>query len=238
MKKSTRLFAIFVLILSLAFCGCSEEKGSVKGKNKEIQSGEFSVKTDVIDKAIDESKDDVATIELGDIIPGIGDKEYTIEEFAERMDVKIVSTSEVIDELGKVCPMSFDLDKYYITIICTKEEPYYSDKASQEPLLVSKHSPIMVQTNEIREMRLNQSSISLNVGEATRWLSAVIKVSRVAKIDIEWTSSDESVATVSKNDEYSTTVVARKAGKTTITATVRDGGKTLKKTCTVFVYDN
>ncbi len=90
-----------------------------------------------------------------------------------------------------------------------------------------------MQTGEgkVSGVSLNTSSLTLKVGEEET-LKATIKPSDAKNKDVEWTSSDEEVATV---DEFGK-VVAKKAGKTTITVTTKEGN--FKATCLVTVSED
>ncbi|NRT90013.1 Ig-like domain-containing protein [Clostridium beijerinckii] len=82
-------------------------------------------------------------------------------------------------------------------------------------LIDSKHS-----------VTLNESSISLNVGESKQ----LTETTTPAGVQVTWKSSDESVATVDENGN----VTGVKEGQVTITATINDGSNA-SATCTVNV---
>ncbi len=77
---------------------------------------------------------------------------------------------------------------------------------------------------------LNQSSVSLTVGETIQ-LTATVSPSNATDKTVTWTSSNTSVATVNQSG----LVTARAAGTATITVTTNSGGKTAS--CTVTVTD-
>lgn len=75
---------------------------------------------------------------------------------------------------------------------------------------------------------LNKEELEMQEGEALN-LVATITPSDATNKNIVWTSSDETIATISKAG----VITAHKAGKVTITATTEDGNKTA--TCTITV---
>jgi len=79
----------------------------------------------------------------------------------------------------------------------------------------------------VQSVSLNSSSISLTVNQSTP-LTATIQPSNATNKNVNWTSSNNSVASVSNG-----TVTGVSAGTATITVTTVDGGKTA--TCTVNV---
>ena len=79
-------------------------------------------------------------------------------------------------------------------------------------------------------VKLNSTQEKLGVGE-TITLTATVTPSTATDKTVSWSSSNESVATVSQNGEVS----ALKKGTTTITVTTKDGGKTA--TCKITVED-
>jgi len=87
---------------------------------------------------------------------------------------------------------------------------------------------ITVKSVPVTSVTLSPSSLSMTVGETT-WLTATVSPSNASNKDVTWTSSNTSVATVSSGK-----VRARKAGSTTITATLKNGNKA---TCTIRVSD-
>lgn len=85
------------------------------------------------------------------------------------------------------------------------------------------------ESNSVTSVTVTPSELSLVTGE-TSSLSVSVEPSTAAYSTINWTSSDEAVATISAKG----TVTAKGAGTATITATVEG----VKGTCTVTVTDN
>ena len=69
------------------------------------------------------------------------------------------------------------------------------------------------------------------IGESVKATATILPENASTK-DVEWSSSDESIATVSSG-----TITTLKEGVVTITATTKDGGKTASKTLTVVKED-
>ncbi len=69
------------------------------------------------------------------------------------------------------------------------------------------------------------------IGESVK-ATATVSPNNASTKDVEWSSSDESIATVSSG-----TITPLKEGVVTITATTKDGGKTASKTLTVVKED-
>lgn len=86
---------------------------------------------------------------------------------------------------------------------------------------------INAKTYPVESISLDKSTVELTEGEEVT-LVATIKPDNATNKDVEWTSSDESVATVKDGK-----VTAVKAGTTIITVKTVDGGKTA--TCNVTV---
>ena len=83
---------------------------------------------------------------------------------------------------------------------------------------------------DVTSITLSETSITLQGGESVT-LDVAIKPDDASKAKLVWTSSDESIATVSSSGE----ILGVKAGIATITVTAENGGKTDE--CTVKVYD-
>lgn len=84
-------------------------------------------------------------------------------------------------------------------------------------------------TVSVDEIQLDQHELELNVGEEATLVATVLP--ETASQTVTWSSSDESVATVSETG----TVTAVSAGEVVITATTVTGGKT--DSCTITVKD-
>ena len=80
----------------------------------------------------------------------------------------------------------------------------------------------------VSSVTLVKASVELTEGDVTI-LTATVNPSNASNKNVYWTSSDQAVATVDNNGK----VTAIKAGKTTITVTTEDGGKTA--TCLVTI---
>lgn len=87
---------------------------------------------------------------------------------------------------------------------------------------------VMAKTVSVTGVSLSESSLSITEGD-TRTLIATVTPENATDKSVSWTSSDESVATVSSAGE----VIAKSAGSATITVNTNDGGKTA--TCSVTV---
>ncbi|MED9780541.1 MAG: Ig-like domain-containing protein, partial [Peptococcaceae bacterium] len=96
---------------------------------------------------------------------------------------------------------------------------------SKELTLTINPAPILV-----TGVTLEPTSLSLFTGD-TATLSATVTPENATNKSLTWSSDNEAVATVDQNG----TVTAVGAGKTTISVTTEDGGKTA--TCTVTVTD-
>lgn len=83
---------------------------------------------------------------------------------------------------------------------------------------------------KVTSISLNKEKVDLEVGEETT-LSATIKPSNASNKGINWSSNDETIATVSSSGK----ITAKKPGTATITATTKDGNK--KAVCTVTVKE-
>lgn len=81
--------------------------------------------------------------------------------------------------------------------------------------------------NKEYAVKLNKETATLYVGEETTLTAAVTQGDEAVQLPLQWTSSDESVATVSEGK-----VVAHKIGTTTITATVQKASATCVVTVT------
>ncbi|WP_312644467.1 Ig-like domain-containing protein [Hydrogenoanaerobacterium sp.] len=82
----------------------------------------------------------------------------------------------------------------------------------------------------VTSVSLNKSTLQLTVG-GSETLEATVKPTSATNKKVTWSSSKETVATVSTDGK----VTAKGKGTATITATTKDGGKTAK--CTVTVTD-
>ena len=82
----------------------------------------------------------------------------------------------------------------------------------------------------VESVTLDKSTYEMTVGDNVT-LKATVNPSNATDKTVSWSSSNESVATVSQNGEVS----ALKKGTTTITVTTKDGGKTA--TCKITVED-
>jgi len=80
----------------------------------------------------------------------------------------------------------------------------------------------------VESVSLSESELSLTEGE-TESLSATLKPENATDKSVEWSSSDDKIATVDQSGKVS----AIKAGSATITVTTKDGAK--KSTCKVTV---
>ena len=87
---------------------------------------------------------------------------------------------------------------------------------------------VLAKTVSVTGVSLSESSLSITEGD-TRTLIATVTPENATDKSVSWTSSDESVATVSSAGE----VIAKSAGSATITVNTNDGGKTA--TCSVTV---
>ncbi len=86
-------------------------------------------------------------------------------------------------------------------------------------------------TIAVTGVTLNKSTLSLEVG-SSETLVATVQPDNATNKNVTWSSSDKSVATVDAGGKVS----ALKAGKTTITVTTEDGGKSAA--CAVTVISN
>ncbi len=89
-------------------------------------------------------------------------------------------------------------------------------------------SEVTVEAIDVKEITLNPTNMSLNVGTSSS-IVAVVKPENATYKTITWTSSDPSIATVDSTGK----VTGLKPGTVTITATSSDGK--VKTTCTVTV---
>jgi Bacterial surface proteins containing Ig-like domains len=102
-------------------------------------------------------------------------------------------------------------------IFCTSQDGNYS-------------ASCIVTVNEIiTSLSLNKSSYKLGLGKSIT-LKATIKTNTSTKQTLRWTSSNTSIATVSKKGK----IIAKKVGKCTITAKATDGSGE-SATCTIYV---
>ena len=98
-----------------------------------------------------------------------------------------------------------------VTITVTTEDGSKTASCSVE---------VTASTVAVTGVSLNKSSLSLSVGE-NETLTATVSPSNATNKNVIWTTSDNSIATVSNGK-----VIAVKAGSVTITVTTEDGSKT------------
>ena len=87
-----------------------------------------------------------------------------------------------------------------------------------------------IDPEEVTSVSLNKSSVTLSVGSTTTLKATVLPTTAHIK-DVNWSSSNSNVASVSQSG----VVTAKSAGSATITATTVDGG--FSATCTVTVTE-
>jgi endo-1,4-beta-xylanase len=83
---------------------------------------------------------------------------------------------------------------------------------------------------------LNKTSVSIKVGKTQKLTVKNVKAKKIKKTT--WSIKKSSIATLTKKTKTSVTIRAKKAGTTKVTASVKVGSKTYKKTCTVKVTGN
>lgn len=171
---------------------------------------------------------------VGELIPDLEDKKYTIEDLAEIIDVKFHKTGEVLDDLGLIDCQSFEYNGYYVTIISTNEEASSSKEFDEYPTYIELSDTVKIKPVDIVQVRLNYEELPMQVGDVFKYMHAVVAGSIFSDVDIEWSSSNEKVATVEDHGETGY-IYAEKEGVTYITAKFEEEGKTFEAKCKVVV---
>ena len=193
---------------------------------KEVETKELKINYDVIEKGENTTADQ--------LISGLEDNKYTIEQLSDILTVDFQETGEVLDELGLVDCQSFEWNGYYITIISYNEDASSYKELDKYPTYIECNDRVMIDTTAIKDFKLNSTEVSLQVGEIYKFLHANITASRLSEIDVEWISSNEDIATVEDNGETGY-IYAKKSGTAYITAQVQEGNKVLQAQCKVII---
>jgi uncharacterized protein YjdB len=115
-----------------------------------------------------------------------------------------------------------------LEILTGKDEMYkdYDENIN----LCTENETVIADVINVESVKLNKSATTIMAGR-TEVLTATVSPNYATNTDIVWTSSDESVATVSANNDTQATVTAVTPGKAEITAQSGD----MKAVCTVTV---
>lgn len=81
--------------------------------------------------------------------------------------------------------------------------------------------------------KLSKKSVSITVGKTKK-----ITVKKAKKYKVSWKMKSKKIASFKKSGKYAVKVKAKKAGKTTLTATIKKGKKTKKLVCKITVKKN
>lgn len=81
--------------------------------------------------------------------------------------------------------------------------------------------------------KLSKKSVSITVGKTKK-----ITVKNAKKYKVSWKMKSKKIASFKKSGKYAVKVKAKKAGKTTLTATIKKGKKTKKLVCKITVKKN
>ncbi len=170
----------------------------------------------------------VKTSTLGEIVSGMENRSYSVDELSKLLGVRIERTDEIIDELGEMDCRSFEWKEFYVTIISHTEDYGASPETGEQQPFITGENAVMIDTNEIKEVKMNfeEMTVSLNNKD---WFSdrLIVRVtaSKISYPEIEWSSSNPEVATVTGSDIYVGNIHAHKEGETYIMAKVKDGDK-------------
>lgn len=193
---------------------------------KKEEKKELKINYNVIEKCENTTADQ--------LISGLEDNKYTIDQLSDILNIDFQETGEVLDELGLVDCQSFEWNGYYITIISWNEEASSYRELDKYPTYIECDDSVMIDTTAIKDFKLNFTDLSLEVGEIYKTLHARISASRLSEVDVEWISSNEDIATVEDNGETGY-IYAKKAGTVYITAQVQEGNKILQAQCKVTI---
>lgn len=193
---------------------------------KKEEKKELKINYNVIEKCENTTADQ--------LISGLEDNKYTIDQLSDILNIDFQETGEVLDELGLVDCQSFEWNGYYITIISLNEEASSYRELYKYPTYIECDDSVMIDTTAIKDFKLNFTDLSLEVGEIYKTLHARISASRLSEVDVEWISSNEDIATVEDNGETGY-IYAKKAGTVYITAQVQEGNKILQAQCKVTI---
>ena len=94
----------------------------------------------------------------------------------------------------------------------------------------------MPETGAASAPKLSAKSVSVKVGKTKKVTVKGVKASKIKKTT--WSIKSKKIATISAKKKNSVTVKGKKAGSTTLTAKIKVGKKTTKKTCKVKVTGN
>jgi len=193
---------------------------------KKPEKQELKINYDVIEKCENTTADQ--------LISGLEDNKYTIEELSDILNIDFHKTGEIHDMLGLSDCQSFEWNGYYITIISWNEDASSYRELDKYPTYIECDDSVLIDTTAIKEFKLNFTELSLEVGEIYKFLHARITASRLSEVDVEWISSNEDIAAVEDNGETGY-IYAKKAGTAYITAQVQEGNKILQAQCKVVV---
>ena len=191
----------------------------------------FFNKDDIPVISTPESKIYVSMVEFEEkeITLNIGDEKELVAKItpnnATNKKVTWVSNNDTVvkvDTNGKVTGLS--AGRAIITV--KTEDSNKTDTCTVR--VVDPNSPSTTNVDAIG-VSLSKSSLSMLKGDSYR-LVATIKPSDATNKSIMWSSSNESIVTVDNNGK----LMAKEAGKATITVKTKDGGKTA--TCQITVF--
>ena len=161
--------------------------------------------------------------------PGTNLSEYTEDDLTEAVVTKTVKETGITGEVGTY-PYTFELSRNAIA-----EEAFHV-QVNVDAMGSAKINAKFVFDYEnaksavpVKSITLNKSTATLTEGKKVT-LTATVKPASATEKDLVWTSSDKSVATVSRTG----VVTAKKPGTVTITATAADGSG-VKTSCKVTV---
>lgn len=89
------------------------------------------------------------------------------------------------------------------------------------------------ETQAASKPKLSKKSVSVKVGKTKKITVKGVKAKKIKKTT--WSVKSKKIAALSKKKKNSVTIKGKKAGKTTLTAKIKVGKKTYKKTCKIQV---